>query len=257
MGPLWALLAALTLPPTSPDPAAEPCPTITANVRQDSQVTVPINFTGKTFHLQKRNGTRWENFALCLGSRCHKTSSAVAGVRLRDGKLELSKASAGTYRAQGSLDNACLAHIILHGAGSSRPAHPKIHRCFPLSPGGLSWPSCSPHVCARVSACVLARGSNRARGERVFANPFPCVFGFSSDRPRRKRVFPRTPRSVFACSSDRGGTKRVFPRTFPSRLRRQRPSCARGKRVFANPFPCVLARAFPRVFPLPLRPRPL
>ncbi|XP_029862152.1 uncharacterized protein LOC115337874 isoform X2 [Aquila chrysaetos chrysaetos] len=114
MGPLWALLAALTLPPTSPDPAAEPCPTITANVRQDSQVTVPINFTGKTFHLQKRNGTRWENFALCLGSRCHKTSSAVAGVRLRDGKLELSKASAGTYRAQGSLDNACLAHIILH-----------------------------------------------------------------------------------------------------------------------------------------------
>ncbi|KAM9591909.1 uncharacterized protein ACIBXB_005546 [Morphnus guianensis] len=114
MGSLWALLAVLTLPPTSPDPAAEPCPTITANVRQDNRVTIPINFTGKTFHLQKRNGTRWENFALCLGSRCHKTSSAMAGVRLRDGKLELSKASAGTYRFQGSLDNACLMHVILH-----------------------------------------------------------------------------------------------------------------------------------------------
>ncbi|XP_074875347.1 uncharacterized protein LOC142026281 [Buteo buteo] len=114
MGSLWALLATLALLPICPGPAAEPCPTISAYIRRDNQVTIPINFTGKTFHLQKRNGTSWENFALCLGSRCHKTSSAVAGVRLRDGKLELSKASAGTYRAQGSLDNACLVHIILH-----------------------------------------------------------------------------------------------------------------------------------------------
>ncbi|XP_049649014.1 uncharacterized protein LOC126034995 [Accipiter gentilis] len=144
MEPLWALLAALALVPICPGPAAEPCPTITAYIHQDNQVTIPINFTGKTFHLQKRNGTSWENFALCLGSRCHKTSSATAGVRLWDGKLELSEASAGTYRAQGSLDNACLVHIVLHEptpspllthATSPEPAEPTdwLRLSYPIS----------------------------------------------------------------------------------------------------------------------------